>query len=360
VQFPQEAYPGYRPLARAGDLSPSSTTSLTYHREWPYKPDVVLEGGNAIVDPVTGLVDTPEQMSLLTTAHATSGRLLVGFGDTSAATALAARSAALIQAEYPDFWPETVRGLLIHSADWTPAMWRAFDDPTLGLSEKRQCLNRVRRYGYGVPSLRRALRSARNALTLIAQDTVQPFDLVEGVVKTKDMRVHSLPWPIEQLHELSERPVTMRVTLSYFIEPKPGRRGFPRTRHRYQSHGLRFEVMRPEERHDEFLQRVSKAAREEGEEYAGTVGDAKGWAFGPLHRTRGSVHSDWWRGTASDLAACGCIAVFPVTGWWRERTEQEHWAKHARYALIVSIQTQEQAVDLYTPVLNLIRTEIVT
>lgn len=44
LQFPQATYPGYRPLARPGDLSPSSTTSLTFHTEWPYKPDVVFEG----------------------------------------------------------------------------------------------------------------------------------------------------------------------------------------------------------------------------------------------------------------------------------------------------------------------------
>jgi Subtilase family len=361
VQFPHETYPGCRPVARAGDLSPSSTTSLTYYPEWPYKPDVVLEGGNAIVDPATGLIDTPEQMSLLTTAHATGGRLLVGFGDTSAATAQGARIAALIWAEYPKLWPETVRALMIHSAEWTLAMQRAFDDPALGLPEKRKCLNRLRRYGYGVPSLPRALYSARNALTLIAEESLQPFDFVEGDVKTKDMRVHSLPWPVQELHGLGERPVTMRVTLSYFIEPKPGRRGnFPRTRHRYQSHGLRFEVKRPVESLDEFRQRVSKAAREDEEEYTGAVGDAGGWTLGPKLRTRGSLHSDWWKGTASDLAACGSLAVFPVTGWWRERTDQEHWSKHARYALIVSIDTPEQSVDLYTPVLNLIRTEIQT
>lgn len=108
VQFPQETYPGYRPLARAGDLCPCSTTSLSFLPEWPYKPDVVMEGGNTIVDPSTGRTDTPEQMSLLTTAHATGGRLLVAFGDTSDATA---QAAALIEAAYPGLWPEIVRAL---------------------------------------------------------------------------------------------------------------------------------------------------------------------------------------------------------------------------------------------------------
>jgi hypothetical protein len=361
VQYPQETYPDYRPIARAGDLSPCSTTSLTYHTDWPYKPDLVMEGGNTILDPSTGRTDTPEQMSLLTTAHATSGRLLVAFGDTSAATAQAARVAALIHAEYPSFWPETVRALLIHSAEWTPVMKRAFDAAEPKLTDKEKCRARLRRYGYGVPNLRRALHSARSALTLIAPDSLQPFELDGNDVKTKDMRLHALPWPVRELRALGGAIVTMRVTLSYFIEPRPGRRGqFPRTRHRYQSHGLRFEVMRPLEEIDDFRRRVSKAAREEGEEYGGPVGDTGGWMLGPLVRTRGSVQSDWWRGTASDLAECGHVAVRPITGWWREKTDQEHWRRHARYALIISIESTATKIDLYTPVETMIRTEITT
>ena len=62
------------------------------------------------------------------------------------------------------------------------------------------------------------------------------------------MGLHALPWPVQQLEALGEAIVEMRVTLSYFIEPKPGRRGgFARIQHRYQSCGLRFEVKRPQE-----------------------------------------------------------------------------------------------------------------
>jgi hypothetical protein len=238
-------------------------------------------------------------------------------------------------------------------------MCRAFDDPSLELTDKEQCARRLRRYGYGVPSLRRALRSARSSLTLIAQESLQPFQRVGSEIKYNEMRVHALPWPVQELQGLGEARVTMRVTLSYFIEPRPGRRGgFARTRHRYQSHGLRFEVNRPEESLAEFRQRISKAAREEDDEYAGSLGSAAGWALGPKLRTRGSVHSDWWQGTASQLAACGHVAVFPVTGWWRQRADQDHWCKQARYALIVTIHTVQTVidlfttVDLYTPVFN--------
>jgi hypothetical protein len=137
--------------------------------------------------------------------------------------------------------------------------------------------------------------------------------------------------------------------LSYFIEPKPGRReGFVKHRHRYQSHGLRFEAKRPPETLDDLRKRVSKAARQEEETYE-AVGDTSGWALGPQVRTRGSIHSDWWSGTAADLANCGFIAVYPVSGWWRE-SPGNHWSKEARFALIVSIRTEANRISLFTPV----------
>lgn len=77
-------------------------------------------------------------------------------------------------------------------------------------------------------------------------------------------------------------------------------------------------------------------------------------------RTRGSVHSDTWTGTASELAACGIIAIHPVTGWWRERPHLDRWSRSARYALVVSLETENTEVDLYTPIENQMVTEVGT
>lgn len=351
VTFDQAKFPGHVPIAPAGDLSPSSTTSLTWEKPWPYKPDFVLEGGNQIAR-ANSVLD-PDDMTMLTAAHATSGALLTDFRDTSAATAQAAGMAAALQAEYPRLWPETIRGLLIHSAEWTEPMRRAFGE------KKADHANRLRRYGYGIPNLARARDSARDALTLVVEKTIRPFTKEGSDIKTNEMGLHALPWPKEQLSELGEARVTLRVTLSYFIEPKPGRReGFVKHRHRYQSHGLRFEVKRPQETLDDLRKRVSQAARAEEEEFE-AVGDTFGWELGPKLRTRGSVHCDWWTGTAADLANCGVIAVYPVSGWWRE-SKGNDWSKEARYALLVSIRTDAvsvpvslftpTAIDIYTPV----------
>jgi hypothetical protein len=307
-----------------------------------------MEGGNMAIDPSTGDPDYyVNDLQLLTTNRALIQRLLTVTGDTSAATALAARMAAIIQAEYPRFWPETVRALMVHSADWTHAMRRQDSS----LPPRQAISNILRTYGYGVPNLARALWSARNELTLVIQDSLQPFDREQnGQTITRDMHLHPLPWPHDVLRELGEIPVELRVTLSYFIEPNPGERGRDR-RHRYASHGLRFDVNTPTETYDDFRRRLSTAARQEEEDVSITSSDAEHWLFGPTLRHKGSsLHSDRWRGTAVDLASRGIVAVYPVIGWWKERPRHARWSRRARYALIVSIYTSETAVDIYSPV----------
>jgi hypothetical protein len=347
----QKEYPGWTPLAPAGDLSPSSCTSMTWERKWPNKPDLVLEGGNSALNPATHTADYIDSLQLLSTYFQPLLKQFSTTGDTSAAAALASRMAATIQAYYPELWPETVRALLVHSAEWSEAMKARFNSET----SRRNIYNLLRYCGYGVPSLDEALWSARNSLTLIAEDSLQPFDKHEGVYKTHDMHLHSLPWPEEILRDLGETIVEMRVTLSYFIEPNPGSRG-ETSRYRYASHQLRFDVKTPTENDDEFRKRINKAARAE-EEGKTSESDTKDWLLGPL-RDRGSIHSDRWTGTAADLASRGLIAVYPVIGWWRERHQLGKWNKRARYSLIVSIKTPQTTMDVYTEVANKIKIPI--
>jgi hypothetical protein len=145
------------------------------------------------------------------------GPPLTTFGDTSGAAALAARFAAMVWAKYPTLTPETIRALMVHSAEWTPAMLARFTDAR-GTIDYRNLLRCV---GYGVPNLRRLLSSLDNSLTLVAESELQPFFRENGQIKTREMRPHPLPWPTEALTAIPDANVTMRVTLSYFVEPKP-------------------------------------------------------------------------------------------------------------------------------------------
>jgi subtilase family protein len=116
----ETVYPAWRPIAPSGDLSPCSCTSMDWESGWPIKPDLVMEGGNMGLDPGTGRADYVDSLHLLTTSRDVTRKPLVTTGDTSAATALVGRMAAIILSQYPELWPETVRALLVHSADWRP------------------------------------------------------------------------------------------------------------------------------------------------------------------------------------------------------------------------------------------------
>jgi hypothetical protein len=349
----EDDYRDWPVVAPAGDMSPCNTTSLTWGAEWPNKPDLLLEGGNMAWNPSTGVADSPESLSLLTTRRRQDSRLLCWSGETSAATACAARLGALVLGEYPQLWPETVRALLVHSARWTPAMERRFQDST----PRRRVENLLRCYGWGVPDLDRALYSLRHQTTLVVQETIQPFRMEVSQAKSSEMHLHRIPWPREVLSSLGETRVRMRTTLSYFIEPKPGKRGASR-RHRYASYGLRFDVKTATESEREFLARINQAERGESGERSGGS-DAQEWLIGPQGRSRGSIHSDVWIGTAAALAAKDAIAVYPTLGWWRDPKRPDRCERQARYSLVVSIESEEATVQIEgVPVLVDFYTEI--
>ena len=336
-------YGGWTALAPHGELSPFSRTSVAFHRQWPVKPDVVFEGGNIARSPDGTMFDTPHSMQSLTTkAPINDARLLTVTCATSAATAHATHLAASIFAEYPGLWPETVRALIVHSAEWTEPMRARLD----AAAARRARGALFRRYGMGVPDLTRATHSATDALTLVAEDTIHPFD---GAGRMREMNLHLLPWPIDELSGLGATEVRLRITLSYFVDPNPARRGW-RRRYRYASHGLRFEVRRPTESNDSFRKRINQLALAEEERRPSTQSDSQEWYFGPNERTAGSLHTDIWTGTAADLAQRSVIAVYPVTGWWKERPDRDRSAEGARYSLIVSIEAPGQDVDIWTPV----------
>ena len=332
---------GWTPVAMPGDLSPWSTTSVVFAKQWPFKPDVVAEGGN-VVHNAAYEVDFPcDDLNLLTTYYKPSDKLLVTTWATSAATAQVARISASVSSEYPNLWPETVRGLVVNSAEWTPAM-KSHLAEVRGKTARTQL---IRRYGFGVPSLERALKSAGNAVTLVVQDTIRPF--IDG--KMREIHLHDLPWPRDVLASLGEANVKVRVTLSYFVEPNPGRRGWQQ-KHRYQSHGLRFDVKGPTESTDEFRKRLNQKALEEEEEKPTKDNDGSEWYLGERARNRGSLHSDILHGFAADIAERGVIAIYPVTGWWKELKKRDRSEQGARYALIVSIETDAVDADIWTPI----------
>jgi hypothetical protein len=344
-------FAGYSPIASSGELSPVSRTSVVFERKkWPFKPEVVAEGGNWAASPDGLAVDAPENLGVLTTRLTTPGAgYFTVSGDTSAATAHVAAIASDIQAAYPSMRPETNRALVVQSAEWTDVMRARFP------AGKTERVSILRRYGMGVPDVVRACRSAADALTLVVESRIRPYtregDKSEG--KTREMNLHQLPWPIVELAALEEANVRLRVTLSYFVEPNPSSRGWS-GRYVYPSHGLRFAMKRPEDTLDNFRKRINRQAREDGKAPPSRQTE-RGWFFGSdQQQAPGSLHTDIWEGTARELSEKGAIAVYPVAGWWKTRPKLDQSDDGVDYSLVVSIESPEVPVDLWTPVAQMV------
>ena len=337
---------GYIPIAPSGGLSPMTSSSSTWDKAWPLKPDVVFEGGNAAQDKISAVF--MPSLGLLTTHNNPQQRLFTTTNATSAASALCARMAAQLMAAYPQLRPETIRALIVHSAAWTEAMRRMYLRPQ-GRPTQKNFVDLIRHCGWGVPNIERALWSAANSLTLIVEDSVHPYKK-DGSIKSRDMNLHALPWPKDELEALGAMLVEMHVTLSYFIEPNPSARGAV-SKYHYASHRLRFDVRRPLETTDDFIARINAAvAQEENGEQANPKDPA--WVLGDKQRHKGSLHQDIWKGAAADLANRGYLAVYPAAGWWRTRPKLERYNLPAHYSLIISIRTPETETDLYNAVVQ--------
>ena len=344
TEISEKSWASYTAVAPEGGLSPYSTTSAAWPaRKWPIKPEVVLEGGNVAAGPNDSITD-PDDLKLISTSFEPTRRQFEPFCATSAAAAQAAWMAARIHASYSDAWPETVRGLLVHSARWTPAMKQQF----LSGNTRTDVARLLRFCGYGVPDLDSALHSLSNSLTLISQAEMQPFDEKNNRAVSRDMHLYNLPWPSDILLSLGEAQVKMRVTLSYFVEPGPGEVGW-QDRYRYASHGLRFDLNGPTESVEEFIQRINVQAREERSAYSRTEGPGSRWLIGNA-RDMGSIHSDFWQGSAAELSRSNHLVVFPAIGWWRERKHLGRLRKRCRYSLLVTIETPDLEIDIYTAV----------
>lgn len=351
--------PGCVALAAAGDLSPASTTAASWpagssSRRPPIKPEVLVEGGNWALRGNTP--DALDELSLLTTRLRRPGQgLLALTGDTSAAAAVTASVAGELMARYPSLWPEAVRGLLVHSARWTPTMVARFG----GVLNRASATQLCRHYGYGALDPERAAHSRRNAPTLVIQQELQPYFFkqdAKGQKKpaTNELHLFRLPWPSDELERLGETEVSLRVTLSYFIEPGPGEVGWG-DRYRYPSFTLRFRVSTPNETEELFRHRIN---REDRDPRLKTESDASDWLLGSACEV-GSVHSDVWVGTAASLATKALIAVYPTGGWWRYRKHLGRVEQRARYALILSLEVPSEAAtidgtviepDIYSPI----------
>lgn len=335
----------YAHIAKRGGMAPTNSTSLKWETRWPIKPDVVFEGGNGGKD-ANGAVVLPE-LELLSTSGENKNGPLMSCSGTSPATALAARMAAQIQGEYPNYWPETIRALITHSAEWTPPMLESLDR---NLPRKDKFVHLARRVGYGVPDLERALFCASQRATMVAQATLQPYRKDKtGDPKLNEMHFFALPWPADAFRKFSGLNIRLRVTLSYFIEPNPPKVRTVNSNYNYAGCALRFAINKLGQTRKAFEHEINALAEVDDSQDEADPGDNLRWRFGQKARSKGSLHCDVWEGPAADLIEPRFIAIHPVSGWWKTRPFKKRYSEKVRYSLLVSLESDSPEIDIYTP-----------
>ncbi len=332
VRLPPDAdYETFAPVAPDGGISPHTTAGTG---ERAIKPEILLEGGNVAFD--GALPDaSAETLVTLTTGHHFVTRPLGLLYATSNATAESSRMAAKIWAENPWLRPATVRGLMVHSARWTPSMLLQF--PNLG--------ERLRVCGYGVPNLIHALGCTSERATVVIEDEL-PNAIGERESKRRVAKFFELPVPGDALLQLGSTQVALVVTLSYLSEPKTfrGRTG--------SGLDLGWDMQGPSETSEGFLARVNRAYRMEhpGQDQGGSFD----WQIGTRRRSRGTVQSDRWEGSATDLAGHKLIAVYPRLGWWDQRPLLNQLRQ--QFSLLISVAVPD--LDIYTPIAQSLQVEV--
>ena len=361
--YTEKILPDAATVANKFELSPFSTTSSSWDSNWPIKPEVVFEGGN-LIRLENGDVEGHDDLEVLTTSRNSIRHHFTTMNATSAATAFAAYFLAKLRDSYPNAWVETLRALMIHSASWSEEMIAQFQIDTNKVGDVLRLLKIV---GYGIPNLQKAIECKSNYLTFISEQIIKPYKLDEGEIKTNEIHYYEFPWPKEILESLGETNVTLRVTLSYFIEPNPGDRGYT-TKYAYQSTALKFSLINSGEDFDNFKIRTNKINQDnlkenlgvdklDSGEYDKNTGSSR-WALGADTVFKGSIHSNYWNGSAVEIASCNKLAVFPLaSGWWKQLKKQEKHDSQLRYSLIVSIETPENTTDIYTPIATQVAVE---
>lgn len=361
--YTEKILPDAATVANKFELSPFSTTSSSWDSNWPIKPEVVFEGGN-LIRLENGDVEGHDDLEVLTTSRNSIRHHFTTLNATSAATAFAAYFLAKLRDSYPNAWEETLRALMIHSASWSEEMIAQFQIDTNKVGDVLRLLKIV---GYGIPNLQKAIECKSNYLTFISEQIIKPYKLDEGEIKTNEIHYYEFPWPKEILESLGETNVTLRVTLSYFIEPNPGDRGYT-TKYAYQSTALKFSLINSGEDFDNFKIRTNKKNQDnlkenlgvdklDSGEYDKNTGSSR-WALGADTVFKGSIHSNYWNGSAVEIASCNKLAVFPLaSGWWKQLKKQEKHNSELRYSLIVSIETPENTTDIYTPIATQVAVE---
>ncbi|MCB0166986.1 MAG: S8 family peptidase, partial [Anaerolineae bacterium] len=322
----------------------------------PVKPDVVETGGNWQQNDLTAL---PESAILVANRNYVTGQADQPLGfhtGTGLAAAQVTHLAGRIQAHYPDASANLIRALIVNSATWPAEFIHRLTGPTEAApsdaltKDDRHTLLRL--CGYGRPRPEQALSANAHCLVFVAEDefswTVEDKNS-SGRYPAK-VSFFSIRFEPDDLFNL---PPATRLRVSVTLAHNPAVR--KTQRRRYQAVDMRWELRRREEASDDFRTRWMAEAEsdDDDEDREEETLPLRPWPWqlkpvlNPGSRARrGSLIRDWFDVYAHDLPHTLELVALAQVAPWRRPPEP----LSQRYALVVSIETLGDGVDIYDAV----------
>lgn len=313
-----------------GKLNDPSSFSRTGFGMWGMiKPEVVEYGGDFVyektsVAPNINIALKPEiAPELVKTGMNLIGRDNIG---TSFSTPKVSHIAAHLKNNYPSLSALMYKTLIVQSARLPNSF---FENPAI---------NAIRHYGYGIPTLERAIANNNNRITLIASDNLS-FDQ-SNVYKIKIPREISRPG--------SEFSVLIEVTLSYHAEPR-------RTRRRtssYLSTWMEWKASKNGEPYNLFCQRILQNIESDSEStltssdfppFNWKIGEKSNIGIEGLRRNDSTTQKDWTIIPSNQLPDDFAIAVIARKGWEYKQNQEKPYSIAVSFELLEN----ETGIDLY-------------
>ncbi|WP_312297946.1 S8 family peptidase [Chryseobacterium sp.] len=317
----------YKSIASEGFISPFSRTGLGMWGN--IKPDVVEFGGDLAINKNSPQIKIQAELCpelVNSTLHNASAVGKDAYG-TSYSAPKVTYIVSKLHAEHPNENAQMYRALVIQSARLPR---HCFDNPTL---------NDIRRYGYGVPDLNRALNNTSNRITFIQ----------DGKVKPKNADIYKLNIPTELRGEGKNFKILVEVTLTFTAKTRLTRKGS----HSYLSNWLEWQSSKYNEsfisfrtRTIEYLQ-LDDETVEQGEIEEGLnsirwcLRENPAYSRNEINRNNSTAQKSWAIIEPHQFGEEFSISVIGHVGWDKNLDNETH------YSLCVSFEAVGAELEVY-------------
>lgn len=317
----------YKSIAGQGFISPFSRTGLGMWGN--IKPDVVEFGGDLAINKNSPQIKIQSQLCpelVNSTLHNANAVGKDSYG-TSYSAPKVSYIVSRLQAEHPLENAQMYRALVIQSAR-LPG--HCFDNPTL---------NDIRRYGYGVPDLNRALNNTPNRITFIQ----------DGKVKPKNADIYKLNIPNELRGEGKNFKILVEVTLTFTARTRLTRKGS----HSYMSNWLEWQSSKYNEgfnsfrsRTIEYLQLDDEASEQDAVEdglnsIRWCLRENPAYSNNEINRNNSTAQKSWAVIDPHQFGEEFSISVIGHVGWDKNLDNEIH------YSLCVSFEAVGTELEVY-------------